>query len=141
MLQRVVEINPDNWAAHWVIGKTHQALGKAELALESFSRSRNLKPDHPDVAREAAISAAECRRPELAVEFEQAALVLNPDDAGLQPNLALAHLFCGQPDVARRALDSALSRDPEDAISLSISRVIDDVLSGARTCPRHRSEI
>ncbi len=53
LLNQVVELNPDNWAALWVTGKAHQALGENELALDSFSRSRLLNENHPDVAREA----------------------------------------------------------------------------------------
>jgi tetratricopeptide (TPR) repeat protein len=141
LLNQVVQLNPGNWAALWITGKAHQALGESELALESFSRSRLLNENQPDVAREAGISAMECGRPLLAIEFTRAALKLSPDDAGLQANLGLAHLFAEQPQVARTVIDAALAKDPQDKITLTISNVIDDVLQGKRPCPKRMAEI
>ena len=141
LLKQVVDLNPGNWAALWVTGKAYQVLGENELALDSFSRSRLLNESHPDVAREAGISAMECGRPHLAIEFTRAALKLNPDDPGLQANLALAHLFGQQPQVARAVLDVALAKDPNDKITLAISKIVDGVLQGKRPCPTRRTDI
>jgi Flp pilus assembly protein TadD len=141
LLNQVVELNPSNWAALWVTGKAYQALGDNQLALESFSRSRLLNESHPDVAREAGISAMECGRPQLAIEFTRAALKLNPDDPGLQANLGLAHLFAQEPQAARTVIDAALSKDPNDKITQAISRLVDDVLRGKRACPTRRADV
>jgi Flp pilus assembly protein TadD len=141
LLANVVELNPANWAALWITGKAHQALGESELALDSFSRSRLLNENNPDVAREAGISAMECGRPQLAIEFTRAALKLSPEDPGLQANLGLAHLFAQQPQVARTVLDAALTKDPEDKITQAVSRLVDDVLQGKRPCPTRRAEV
>jgi Flp pilus assembly protein TadD len=141
LLNQVVELNPSNWAALWVAGKAHQALGDNELALDSFSRSRLLNENHPDVAREAGISAMECGRPHLAIEFTRAALKLKPDDPGLQANLGLAHLFAEQPGAARAVIDAALAKDPNDKITQAISRLVDDVLQGKRPCPKRRADV
>jgi tetratricopeptide (TPR) repeat protein len=141
LLGEVVQLNPKNWAAHWVTGKAHQALGQNELALDCFSRSRLLNENHPDVAREAAISAMECGRHDLSIEFTRAALKLRPGDAGLQANLGLAHLFAGEPQVARRVIDAALESDPNDKITKTISRIVNEVLAGKRPCPKRRSDI
>lgn len=138
---RVVQLNPGNWAALWITGKGYQALGEHELALESFSRSRLLNENHPDIAREAGISAMECGRHALAIEFTRGALRLRPDDPGLQANLGLAHLFAQEPQVARRVIDVALQKDPSDKITRAISKLVDDVLLGKRPCPRCRADI
>jgi Flp pilus assembly protein TadD len=141
LFTKVVELNPSNWAALWVRGKAHQALSENELALDSFTRSRLLNENNPDVAREAGISAMECGRPDLAIEFTRAALKLKPGDPGLQANLGLAHLFAQQPQVARTVLNAALANDPNDKITQAVSRLVDDVLQGKRACPTRRAEV
>jgi Flp pilus assembly protein TadD len=141
LLSQVVELNPANWAALWIRGKAHQALGESELALDSFSASRLLNENNPDVAREAGISAMECGRPQLAIEFTRAALKLKPDDPGLQANLGLAHLFAQQPQVARTVLDAALAKDPNDKITQTVSKLVNEVLQGKRACPTRRAEV
>src|SRR5262245_35870876 len=57
LFDEVIQINPRNWAAMWLLGKVYQRLGDFERGLEWFSRSHQLKPDQPDVAREAALAA------------------------------------------------------------------------------------
>ncbi len=133
----VVEINPGNWASMWLLGKVHQRLGDYEHAFQWFSRAHRVNPDHPDVAREAAIAAMEVGRPEEAVPFSQRAIEVKPDDAGLRANLALALLFSDKPREAQAVAREALCRDPADEITDRIVRIIDEVLSGARRCPHH----
>jgi len=141
LLERVMDLDSENWAALWVMGKAYQGLGEHELALDCFTRARFLQGDQPQVAREAGISAMECGRADVAIEFTSAALALSPDDAGLRANLGLAYLFAGQPECARQLIDSALKEKPDDEITRGISSIVDDVLTGKRPCPRSRSDI
>ena len=133
----VVRINPGNWAAMWLLGKVYQRLGDDEASLEWFARAHRVNPDHEDVAREAAIAAMEAGHPEQAIPYCERAIQSNPDDPGLRSNLALALLFTGRPRDARAVAGDALRRDPSDAITATIVGIVDDVLSGARPCPRH----
>jgi tetratricopeptide (TPR) repeat protein len=137
----VVAINPGNWAAMWLLGKTYQRLGDYERALPWFSRAHRVNPDHPDMAREASIAAMEVGRPEEAVPFCDRALAAKPDDPGLRANLALALLFSGRPGEAQAVAGEALRRDPADEITAQIVRIIDEVLSGARPCPHHSRDL
>jgi hypothetical protein len=140
-LEQVVEINPGNWAAMWVMGKAHQRLEDHGTALGWFSRAHRLNPDQPDVAREASISAMEEGHPQEAIGFCERALESSPDDAGLRSNLALTLLFSNRPEEASTVAADSLARDPSDTITKLIVSVIDDVLTGKRPCPRHSRDI
>ena len=141
LLDEVLRINPSNWAAMWLLGKIAQRLGDFEGALRWFARAHQIKPDQPDVAREAAIAAMELGRPGEAVPFCERAVAAKPDDAGLRANLALALLFSDKPGEARSVADDAPRRDPGDAITAHIVKIIDEVLSGARRCPHHARDL
>ena len=137
----VLHINPGNWAAMWLLGKVRQRLGDKERALEWFARAHRVRPDQPDVAREAAIAAMEVGRPQEAVSFCERAVQAKPDDPGLRANLALALLFSGRPAEARPVAGEALRRDPADQITAHIVRLIDEVLAGVRPCPHHARDV
>jgi hypothetical protein len=141
LLEQVVEINPGNWAAMWVVGKAYQRLEDHKTAVCWFTRAHRLNPDQPDVAREASISAMEEGRPEEAIAFCERALEASPDDAGLHSNLALALLFSNRPVEAKAVAAASLARDPSDTITKRIVSVIDDVIAGKRPCPRHSRDI
>jgi tetratricopeptide (TPR) repeat protein len=137
LFEEVVSINPGNWAAMWLLGKVYQRLGDEACRLEWFTRAYRLKPDQPDVAREAALAAMDAGQPEAAVGYCQSAIAASPDDAGLHANLAVALLFSGKPAVARTVAAEALRRDPADQITARIVALIDGVLAGKRPCPHH----
>ncbi len=133
----VTQINPSNWAAMWFLGKVYQRLSDFEQGLLWFSRAHRLNPDQPDVAREAAIAAMDLGQPEEAIPFCERAIEAKPNDPGLQANLALALLFSEKVNEARTVAQNALAGDPADEITASIVRIIEEVLSGTRTCPHH----
>jgi tetratricopeptide (TPR) repeat protein len=57
LYNRVLDINPTNWSAMWLIGKVHQRFRELPEALTWFERSHQANPSHPDVLREASICA------------------------------------------------------------------------------------
>jgi len=137
LFQQVVELNPDHWPALWLMGKAHQRLGAFAAGLECFAAANQIKPDQPDVAREAAIAAMDAGQPERAVGFCERAIAAKPTDAGLRANLALALLFSGQPSEATEVADDALRQAPSDEITARILAVAREVVAGTRPCPRH----
>jgi tetratricopeptide (TPR) repeat protein len=141
LFEEVVRINPNNWAAMWLLGKVYQRLGDPTRGLEWFARAHRVNPDQPDVAREASIAAMETSRPQDAVAYCERAIETNPDDAGLRANLALALLFSGKPTEARAVGADALRRDPADQITTQLVAIIDEVLAGARPCPHHTRDL
>ena len=141
LLERVVALNPQNWAAFWVMGKARQANGECESALEAFLNSHRINPEHPDVAREASISALECSKHELGIALAERAWKLNEADPGLRANLALAYLFSKQPQRAKTHIEEAYAKDPNDQITAGVRKVIDEVIAGKRPCPQRSSEL
>jgi Flp pilus assembly protein TadD len=137
----VLELNPEGWPAMWLLGKIYQRLGDHAASLAWFSRAHRVNPDHPDVAREAAIAAMDLGRPNDAVGFCERAIEASPDDAGLHANLALALLFSQRPVEAQVVVHDALTRDPADEVTRNLAAIIEDVLRGKRRCPRHVGEL
>lgn len=135
--EEVVQINPANWNAMWLLGKIYQRLGDFIQALDWFARAHRVNPEQPDVAREAAIAAMESGQPAAAIPFCERAIEAQPEDAGLRANLALALLFSGRPRDAHAVAADALARDPADGITQQIVGIINEVLAGTRACPRH----
>ncbi len=135
--REVVRINPKNWSAMWLLGKVYQRLEDYEQGLHWFARAHRVNPDHPDVAREAAIAAMDAGRPDEAIPFCERAIESAPDDPGLRANLALAMLFSNKPYEAEKVARAALARDPGDAITGNLVRIITEVLNGTRPCPHH----
>jgi Tfp pilus assembly protein PilF len=143
-LERVLQINRENWNALWVMGKAYQAAGESEHALAAFaafSRSHLINPANPDVAREASISAMECSKYDVAIRFAERASSQNECDPGLRANLALAYLLSEKPEMAKMHIEHAYAKDPNDQITRAVRWVIDDVIAGKRTCPRHRRDV
>lgn len=140
-LDRVLEMNPQNWSALWCQGKGYQACDDHSAALERFMRARSINPRQPDVAREASISAMECGEIALALDCSYAALSMRPSDPGLLSNLALALLFAGRADEANGVIDESLRIAPNDPATLTAQRFISEVLSGERACPLGPAEL
>jgi tetratricopeptide repeat protein len=141
LLRKVLSIRPTSWTALWMMGKALQALGKHAEALDAFSRSYSINPRHPDVAREASISAMECSKYDEAQSFAEKAMQLRPEDPGLLANLALVMLLRQDPHAAKEQVERAYAADPQDRITRTIRQLVDEVIAGTRTCPRHTQEL
>lgn len=141
LFERVLALNPDNWAAAWLAGKAAQGQGDHERAYQFFTRSFGLQRDNPDVARELTIAALETTRAGEAIEVAEHAVTLAPADAGLQANLALARLCAGDLAGAEAAIAAAIAGDPRDDISRTIERVIGEVKRGERKPPRTPADV
>jgi Flp pilus assembly protein TadD len=124
----------------WALGKIHQRLGDQPAAFAWFAKAHAVKPDQPDVAREAGIAALDIGRFADALALCQTAVRHSPDDPGLVCNLALAHCLAGQDAEAERCAADAVQRDPKDAISATVLNFIRDVASGKRRRPTTLSE-
>lgn len=129
LFARVLEINPLNWSAMWLVGKVHQRLGDQAMAYTWFARAHQVNPCQTDVAREASISAMSLGRSEDAIAYACSALKDRPSDTGLQANVALALLLAGRLDEARTAIRKALANDPADKASQTVLDMIDHFLT------------
>ncbi len=135
MFARVLEINPRNWGAMWMIGKVYQRFGDPSTALTWFVRAHGIEPSQHDVAREASLCAMAVGRPEEAIEYAQSALRSQPSNSSLHANLAVAFLLAGRLDEARAAIDKAMMGDPADPISQTVRRMIDYFIASGRRPP------
>lgn len=141
LLTQAVSINPANWAAYWIIGKAHQALGDSENACESFGKAYGLQKENADVAREYMFECLNLGRAAKGIAAARHAVQLKPDDAGLTANLALALLIGGKLDEAADVITNSLSIAPEDEISHNVKEMIADVQSGCRPQPNKMADL
>jgi Flp pilus assembly protein TadD len=133
-------MNPEGWSSMWALGKISQRLGDQAAAFDWFVKAHSLKPDQPDVAREAGIAALDLGRAEAALTLCRAAVACGPDDPGLVCNLALAHCLAGDDAEAVRCVTQAAERDPADPVTATVRHFIREVASGKRPRPRSLQE-
>jgi tetratricopeptide (TPR) repeat protein len=124
LLQRVLELNPENWASMWFIGKIYQRFDNHSAAYDWFKRSYAINPSQPDVAREASISAAEIGEADAAIKFAYRAIQIAPGNSGLYANLAVANLQAGRLEEADVAVRQALAGNPTDDLSKTVAAMI-----------------
>lgn len=141
LFDRVLTLNPENWAAAWLAGKAAQSLGEQGRAYYYFARAYKLQKENPDVARELMITCLETKRASEAVVIAEHAVRLTPSDAGLKANLALARLCNADILGAEAAIDAALKQDPKDKISATLKRLIGQVRRGDRKVPETPSDL
>jgi Flp pilus assembly protein TadD len=135
LFERVLEMNPRNWSAMWLMGKVHQRFGELPEALTWFERSHQINPSQPDVVREASICAMEVGSAEKAIEYSLRAAQLKPSDAGLRANLALAYLLAGRISEAQKSINEALASEPTDKISRALGSMIGHFAGNGRVPP------
>lgn len=141
LLEAFLRDEPNNWSAHWFIGKAHQALGNHDASIDAFEAAYRIHPDNPDVGRELAIEALELGRFERAVVVAKAAMARSPHDPGLGANLALALLLSGDVLSAAAEIEAAHAADLEDVITRRLRAMILDVRDGRRSRPTNIRDV
>ncbi|MEO6996058.1 MAG: hypothetical protein ABI273_20820 [Lacunisphaera sp.] len=141
LFDRVLVINPQNWAAAWLAGKAAQSVGDEERGYRFFKRSFDLQKENPDVARELMLTCLNTKRAKEAVAVAEHAVRLTGADAGLKANLALARLCAGDVVGAEVAVDEALNDDARDQISITLKRLIGEVKRGERKLPETPADL
>lgn len=140
-LDAVTKINPNNYAAYWIIGKGYQSIKQHDSAYLHFDKAFELKKDNPDVARELMIECLHLGKGKEAVNVSLHALSLDSSNAGLIGNLALAYLINGDIELADKTIKKAMQTNPNDKINLRLSQIISEVISGKRSRPTKYEEI
>jgi Flp pilus assembly protein TadD len=134
LFTRVLELNPRNWSAMWLVGKVHQRFGDYATAFTWFVQAYKINPSQPDVAREASICAMFLGCSEDAISYAQGALRSRPSN-GLQANLALALLLAGRLGEAKMAIDKATAGDSTDTVAQTVRGMVDHFIAIGRTPP------
>ncbi|MCX5733057.1 MAG: tetratricopeptide repeat protein [candidate division NC10 bacterium] len=124
LFERVLQLNPENWSAMWLVGKVHQRFGDYTAALSWFERAYQVNPSQPDIAREASMCAMGVGRHDAAIVFAHRATQIEPASAGLHANLALAYLLAGRITDAQASIERSIAADQTDKISKTIKAII-----------------
>jgi Flp pilus assembly protein TadD len=135
LLSKVVQVDPGNWSAYWIMGKAYQAFGNSESACAAFGESFAIQKENPDVAREYMFESLNLGRAAEGVRAAEHAVNLRPEDGGLLANLAMAYLIAGRNSDALDFVNKALQIAPNDRITQEVKRIIIQVRDGKRPQP------
>jgi len=135
LLSRVLEMEPGNWSALWVLGMTHRISGRPEQAYQAFRRAYELKPDQVNVGRELVLQCCMNGRGAEAMRVSEVVLALRPGDASLLSNHALAQVLAGDVEGARRTVERALAIIPENKAAQGVRQLTLDIQAGRVTRP------
>jgi tetratricopeptide (TPR) repeat protein len=139
--EQALAINPEGWSSMWAPGKIHHRIGDQATAFSWFAQAHALRPDEPEVAREAGLAALDIGRVGEGLTLCQAAVACKPDDPGLVSNLALAHCLAGQDAEAERCAVEAVKRVPSDEIPATVLQFVREVASGQRPRPERLCDV
>jgi adenylate cyclase len=123
--RKAIELNPDDFIAHWTLGRIHFTTGDLEQALVLFKRVIELKPGFFSAYSDLAQTCEGLGRNEEAkvarrqvLELLPNYLLQNPDDARARMYYALALTINGQRDEALREGTKALELSADDPMML-----------------------
>ena len=114
MLNRAMTNKPNDPAAFFALGLTHQAEGKLEDAVANYRQAIALKPDYVEAHNNLGVSLKNQGKLDQAVASYQRALALDPDYAEAHYNLANALLAQGRFAEALASYDRAIALRPHD---------------------------
>lgn len=118
LLDQVLLLNPQNWAACWIQGTAFRNISDWHRAYEAFSRAYAINPNHIEVVREFSIACCESEHFDEAVDLARRAMAMSPHDPGLRANYAIFLHRSGRAAEALAAIKEALERDPKDMTTL-----------------------
>lgn len=136
LLVRVLEMDPDNWSALWVLGMACRVAGYKDDAYQALHHAFEVKPDHVDVGRELVLQCCINGRGVEAVSVSRRVLALKPGDGGLLSNHALAQILAGDVEGARRTAEQAVAAAPESRAARGVLQTAEDVLTGRMPRPQ-----
>lgn len=134
-LEIVLQENPDNWSARWMLGKAKQALGLHEESYVAFLTAHRNVLTNQNVMRELALECLQTKRFKNAVYYCHVAMEFDPEDYSLWPNMAVAQLFNGNVDDAEIWAKKSLDKIPGDEPALNVLKIIDEIKKGIRGIP------
>lgn len=124
LFDRVVQLNPKNWSALWMMGRIHRRVGDGAAALDCFECAHLANPAQPEVLRLASRCAMDLGRHDHALALAQRAVQLDPNSAVFRANLALACLLSRRLPEAQLAVSQALAGDPADTQTQLLKAII-----------------
>lgn len=133
-LNSIIEANPDNWAAKWMLGKSLQALSLHEEAYVLFLKAHRSNLTNQTILRELAFECLCTKRYSQAVYYCNSAIEFDIDDYSLWPNMAVALLFDGKLKEARKWIDKSVGKIP-DTSTMRVAEWISEIEVGKCEIP------
>jgi len=110
LAQRAVQLDPDDYLAHWVLGRLYGYSGKQSQSLAEFARALSINPNDANVHADFADFLVYCGQPKEALEHCQRAIRLNPNCPDWYWwNLGFSNFHLGRYDQALEALKNMTS--------------------------------
>jgi tetratricopeptide (TPR) repeat protein len=134
-LEAVLEHNPTNWSARWMLGKAKQALGLHEESYTAFLTAHRSVLTNQNVMRELALECLQTKRFTQAVHYCHVAMEFDPDDYSLWSNMAVAQLFNGNIEKAESWANKSLAKTPGDEPAMNVLKIIAEIRAGKRGIP------
>jgi tetratricopeptide (TPR) repeat protein len=113
--QRGVELAPQLWPAHMMLGLVLERLGQLSEAIAQYEQVLRMNPDVVEVQYNCGVALAEAGRVPEAITHYQQALRLKPDYIDAHINLGNALLRTGKVQEAVEQYGQALRIDPDSA--------------------------
>jgi adenylate cyclase len=124
-VKKAIELDADDFVAHWTLGRIHFSTGQLEQAIEHFRRVIDLQPafyvGYSDLGQSllglgrAEESLAVARQ---VVEMMPNYLLQNPDDSRARMFFAVTLLDVGDRAAALREGEAAIEASPGDSVML-----------------------
>ncbi len=107
-----VRLDPDDYLAHWVLGRLYSYLGKHTQSLAEFNRALHINPNDANVLADFADFLVYCGRTEEALKHCQRAIRLNPNCPDWYWwNLGFTYYHLGRYEDALESLEQMTSPD------------------------------
>jgi adenylate cyclase len=125
-VRKAIELNPDDFIAHWTLGRIHLSTGNPEAAEGLCRRVIELKPGFYVAYADLRMAfqamgrtdEAEALSRKLALELVPNYLLKNPDDARARMFYAISLSEIGRREDAVREGETALELSPGDSVML-----------------------
>jgi Flp pilus assembly protein TadD len=135
MLKRVIQINPENWNAMWLLGMGFNVIGQPHEAYEAFAAAYRVQKDNPEVGRQLVLACLTLGKGPEATLISEEIIERWPNDPGLLANYALALLISDRLVEAHATINRSLQLDPDDPVSHNVLRMVTRVQTGQMLRP------
>lgn len=144
-LEKVLQYQPENWAALWMLGKAQQAIGDNENSYQSFLKSHKIVNSIGevgiDILRELTLQCLLTDRFEESIYYNNMAIKFEPNDYTLWANLAVCELLSGRLEESMNWVKKTLEKLPNDEPATNIKNILEEIRLGKRKIPKKFVEL
>jgi arylsulfatase A-like enzyme len=110
--QRLLDVQPRDFEAHFLSGSAYGKVGKWSEALDQYRQALEIEPENPTLRQRYAYALAAVGRPDEALESYGRLKQEFPEDISLDLEIGRIHESMGQMEKARNVYRSAVDRHP-----------------------------